>query len=165
MRTWLDISSLCLCSRRRDIHQWMKPHNTAKTHSGTSNKQKQETFVILFAVMDSSMICGFFVFHNLLILLHGKIFQSQALEMYQGITSLAERCSRSLKGLRSVGEGGASIAGRFGGWRGEPDDVGRISLPFDYELDFKDGGLVKQRWANSALTSFFIAKKRRSTIN
>ena len=35
----------------------------------------------------------------------------EALEMYQGLTSLAERCARPIQGLRSVGDGGAVIAG------------------------------------------------------
>lgn len=158
MRTWLDICSLCLCSRLRDIHQWMNRHNTATIHSWTSNKP---TGNFCDFVCCDGQLCYLWI----LCVPQPWICKHQAMEMYQGITSLAERCSRSLKGLRSVGEGGASIAGQRG-MKGEPDDVGRICLPFEYELDFKDGGFANQRWANGALTSWaFIAKKRRSTIN
>ena len=152
MRTWLDISSLCLCSRRRDIHQWMKPHNTAKTHSWTSNKQKQETFVILFAVMDSS-ICGFFVFQQPLILLHGKMPKSGAGDVSRyhqpGGALLAV-----LEGLAICGGRGRQHSRPFRGMKGGARWRWKNKSPF-----WLWTGL------NGALTSFFIAKKRRSTIN
>ena len=88
--------------------------------------------------MDS--LCSF----QPLILLHGKMPKSGAGDVSRyhqpGGALLAV-----LEGLAICGGRGRQHSRPFRGMKGEPDDVGRISLPFDYELDFKDGGLVKQR--------------------
>lgn len=85
----------------------------------------------------------------------------EALEMYQGLTSLAERRGRPIQGLRSVGDGGAVIAGLCPKddvlipgerhiWEHRLDAFGFFGDPFNYStlLSLSDQRILvtRARW-------------------
>ena len=163
MRTWLDISFTVPLQPTERYHTTQPKLIVERP---TNKNRKPLWFCLLWwtALLFVDSLCS----NNLLILLHGKMPKSGAGDVSRyhqpGGALLAV-----LEGLAICGRRGRQHSRPFRGMKGGARWRWKNKSPFwlwTYELDFKDGGFVKQGWANSsALTSFLIAKKRRSTIN